>query len=108
MMTTQHILVPVDFSGYAEQALEYAIELARKLPACLTLVHVLHIMPTSGADEGVALLCSYLEEIEEDVQHNMEVYHQRVQGPGWNAPCWWYTGSRFRALWTRHVTNTWT
>jgi len=35
-MAVQHILVPIDFSPYADQALEYAIELAQKLQARLT------------------------------------------------------------------------
>jgi nucleotide-binding universal stress UspA family protein len=30
-MAVQHILVPTDFSEYADQALNYAIELAQKL-----------------------------------------------------------------------------
>jgi nucleotide-binding universal stress UspA family protein len=81
-MTTQHILVPVDFSGYAEQALEYAIELARKLPARLTLLHVIHTMPMGGADGGVALPYSYLQELETEAQQKMETYRQRVQEAG--------------------------
>jgi nucleotide-binding universal stress UspA family protein len=68
-MTTQHILVPVDFSGYAEQALEYAIGLARKLQARLTLLHVLSIMPMGVADGGVTLPYSYIQELEAEVRH---------------------------------------
>ena len=81
-MTTQHILVPVDFSGYAEQALEYAIALARKLQARLTLLHVISMMPMGVADGGVALPYSYIQELEAEVQHKMETYRQRVQEAG--------------------------
>ncbi len=40
-MTTQHILVPMDFSAYADHALDYAIALAEKLQARLTLLQPL-------------------------------------------------------------------
>ncbi|MDH3601191.1 MAG: universal stress protein [Candidatus Tectomicrobia bacterium] len=39
-MTAEHILVPTDFSDYANQALDYAIELAKVHQASLTLLHV--------------------------------------------------------------------
>jgi nucleotide-binding universal stress UspA family protein len=80
-MTIQHILVPVDFSGYAEQALEYAIELARKLSARLTLFHVVSMMPM-GVVDGTALPYSYIQELEAEVQQGMETYRQRVQDAG--------------------------
>jgi nucleotide-binding universal stress UspA family protein len=80
-MTIQHILVPVDFSGYAEQALAYAIELARKLSARLTLLHVVNMMPISVGD-GIALPYSYIQELEAEVQRGMETYRQRVQDAG--------------------------
>src|SRR5262245_59854120 len=81
-MTTQHILVPMDFSGYAEQALEYAIGFARKLPARLTLLHVIHIMPMGVADGGIAPPESYFQELETEAQQKMETYRQRVQQAG--------------------------
>ena len=47
-MMPQHILVPLDFSEPANQALEYAMQLARQLQARLTLLHVIHIPPARG------------------------------------------------------------
>src|SRR5262245_55278502 len=81
-MTTQHILVPVDFSGYADQALEYASALASKLPARLTLLHVIHMMPIGVVDGGAALPYSYIQELAAEVQQGMETYRQRVQKAG--------------------------
>jgi len=42
-MTAQHILVPTDFSEYADYALDYAIELAKTFQARLTVLYVLHL-----------------------------------------------------------------
>ncbi|MCS6807974.1 MAG: universal stress protein [Bacteroidota bacterium] len=41
MSTTQHILVPTDFSPHSQYALEYAETLARALHATVHLVHVI-------------------------------------------------------------------
>lgn len=81
-MTIQHILVPVDFSGYAEQALEYAIGLARKLSARLTLVHAISMVPIGVVDGGSTLPYSYIQDLEAEVQRTMETYLQRVQQAG--------------------------
>jgi universal stress protein A len=81
-MTTQHILVPVDFSGHAEQALEYAIGLASKLSARLTLLHVIHVMPLGIVDGGTALPPSYFQELEAEVQQELETYRQHMQQAG--------------------------
>ena len=49
-MTPQHFLVPLDFSGYSTQALDYAMELAHKLQARLTLLHVIQSLSMGGDD----------------------------------------------------------
>lgn len=41
MQSLRHILVPLDFSGYAEAALPYAALFARKYGAKITLLHVI-------------------------------------------------------------------
>lgn len=79
-MTAQHILVPIDFSADADQALEYAMALAGKLSARLTLLHVIYTVPL-GAAEGGAFL-PYLESIETEARQSMERYRQRVQAAG--------------------------
>ena len=47
-MASQRFLVPIDFSEDADQALEYAINLAGKLEARLTLLHVIQSVPWEG------------------------------------------------------------
>ena len=44
-MTAQRFLVPLDFSADANQALAYAIGLASKRGARVTLLHVLQSQP---------------------------------------------------------------
>ncbi len=39
----QRILVPVDFSGFSERALEYAVPLAEQFHASLVLLHVVEV-----------------------------------------------------------------
>lgn len=84
-MPTQHFLVPIDFSEYAEQALDYAIRLAGTLKARLTLLHVVQPIPMTGVDMGVALPETYLQELEEEVQRSMEAALARVTAAGLTA-----------------------
>jgi len=84
-MPTPHFLVPIDFSACAEQALDYAIRLARTLNARLTVLHVIQPVPMAGVDMGVALPEAYLRELEEAVQRNMEEALARVTAAGLTA-----------------------
>ena len=81
-MTVQHILVPTDFSEYADCALDYAIELAKTLQARLTFLHVIHLTPMAMGEIGASGLVSYLEEIETDAQQRMEILLNRIHQEG--------------------------
>jgi hypothetical protein len=63
-MNTQFFLVPVDFSAGSDQALAYAITLATRLQARLTLLHVLHELSMFVGDMASALPAAYLQELE--------------------------------------------
>lgn len=76
-MSTQHFLVPVDFSEYANQALDYAIALATKLQSRLTLLHVIHIPPLAAVDIG-----PYMTDIEAHARKAIEGNLQRVHDAG--------------------------
>jgi universal stress protein A len=84
-MAIQHVLVPTDFSAPAEQALDYAIRLARTFSARLTLLHVIQPIPMGGVDMGVALPETYLQEVEEAAQGSMEEALARVTAAGLTA-----------------------
>ena len=81
-MIAQHILVPIDFSEYADQALDYAIELAQKLQARLTFLHVIHLTPMAMGEIGASGLVPYLEAIETDAQQRMQAILNRVHQEG--------------------------
>jgi nucleotide-binding universal stress UspA family protein len=81
-MTVHHVLVPIDFSPYAEQALDYAIALAQKLQARITLLHVIQPQLIAGADMGAWPSPSFIEELETAVMRDMEGYRARVTDAG--------------------------
>jgi nucleotide-binding universal stress UspA family protein len=81
-MDTSLILVPVDFSPHAERALDYAIMLARKLPARLLLLHVIHALPLGVTEMGSALPEAYLQDIESEVHQSLGKYLQRLREAG--------------------------
>lgn len=78
-METQHYLVPLDFSEHADKAFQYAIELAQKVPAHLTLLHVIHTMPLGVTEIGASLPYAYLQEMEAGIAQAMDAYLQRVR-----------------------------
>ncbi len=84
-MTAQHILVPTDFSAYADQALAYAIELAQALQARLTLLHVFHLSPLSVGGMPPAVLAATLYEMETTAHQRMQAMLTRVHHAGLQA-----------------------
>jgi nucleotide-binding universal stress UspA family protein len=86
-MPTQHFLVPIDLSAYADQALAYAIRLASTLEAHMTLLHVMQPLPMAGVDMGVTLPATYLQEVEAEVQRSMEAALARVTAAGLIGEC---------------------
>lgn len=84
-MIAQHILVPIDFSPYADQALDYAMTLARVLQARLTLLHVIAPLPLVGTEMNGTALGTYLDELEAESTQAMAAYRDRVTHAG--LPC---------------------
>ena len=84
-MTAQHVLVPTDFSAYADQALAYAIALAQKLQARLTLLHVFHLSPLGVGEMPPAVLTATLQEMETNAHQQMQETLARVHQAGMQA-----------------------
>ena len=81
-VTAQHILVPTDFSEYADQALNYATQLAQQLQARLTLLHIIDTTPL-GVAEGEAMLPpSYWQELETGIAQSMDESLKRLHDVG--------------------------
>jgi universal stress protein A len=81
-MTTEHFLVPVDFSAYSDYALDYALALAPKLQARLTLLHILQPLAVGGADMGLGLPYAYIQQLEEETRQSMQKCLDRVNATG--------------------------
>ncbi len=84
-MEIQHILVPIDFSPCSEAAFDFAVDLARRLGARLTLLHVIHVMPLGVAGGEATLPYAYLAEIEQDAQQALTGYQERAREAGVSA-----------------------
>jgi nucleotide-binding universal stress UspA family protein len=80
-MIAQHILVPTDFSEHADQALNYALELAGKLSARLTLLHVIQKPVASARGMGVSL-DPYFHQVELMASEAMNDHARRVHDAG--------------------------
>jgi universal stress protein A len=85
-MLPQHILVPVDFSAPAMQAFVYARELASKLLARVTLLHVVQIPPLGvggGPTTGMAIAyADVMTQLEADASQTMVDYVERAREGG--------------------------
>ena len=81
-MTVQHVLVPIDFSATADQALTYAIALAQQLQARLTLLHVLDLLPVAMGEMPTGMTSTYLETQETEAQQLLQASLERVQHAG--------------------------
>ena len=81
-MTVHHVLVPIDFSSYAEHALDYAVAFAQKLRARMTLLHVIQPPLVAGADMGVWPSPAFVDELEAAITRDLEGYLARVTAAG--------------------------
>lgn len=78
-MLLKNILVPTDLSEGAEEALDYACDLARQFGATVHLIHVIGI-PTLGVPElGVALTSTVIDSLIRDNQEALDALVLRKQ-----------------------------
>jgi len=72
MNPPMNILVPTDFSAQAEQALDYACQLAGKLGATVHLLSVIGL-PAMGVPElGAAMAASVIDDMVKDNQRGLD------------------------------------
>lgn len=80
-LVPRHILVPHDFSDTAEQALSFAVALAAKLGARITIVHAYEV-PSYGYPDGVALTAEVAQNIQRAAATALEGVAARTRKPG--------------------------
>jgi nucleotide-binding universal stress UspA family protein len=76
----QHILVPHDFSETADQALAYALDLAEKLGARITIVHAYEVV--YGFPESVQLTADLLGAVQSASRTALDSVLARARRPG--------------------------
>jgi nucleotide-binding universal stress UspA family protein len=79
--TINHILAAHDFSETAQAALDYALDLAERLHARVTVVHAYEI-PVYGFPEGFSLTTDVVGRIQELASKALEGVVQRAHRPG--------------------------
>lgn len=94
MAVPKHILVPVDFSVLASQAVDYAIELAKALGAKITLLHA-YEPPAIGYPDAAGLALEVTEACRRSAEAALETEareraasgvllgHELRQGAAW-------------------------
>ena len=92
-MSVQHFLVPLDFSASADHALEYALTLATRLQARLTLLHIIYLPRMVEVD-----ITPYQEQMEAGAQQAMDAYLKRAQDAGVEARIEMARGVPFREI----------
>lgn len=72
MTLPANILVPIDFSPYSEDVLDYAVELAERLDAKVHLVNVIGL-PALGAPElGLAVAAAAVDSVVDENQRALD------------------------------------
>lgn len=84
-MLAQHILVPTDFSAYADDALDYAIVLAQVLQARLTILHAFHLSSLALGEASPSVIDATLEAMDTHAQQQMQTVLDRVRQAGLQA-----------------------
>jgi universal stress protein A len=79
-MLPKNILVPTDLSPHAEEAFEYACDLAAKLDATVHLVNVIGIPALGVAEIGVAVTSTMIESMVTGNQEALDALVARRRG----------------------------
>jgi nucleotide-binding universal stress UspA family protein len=97
-MAVQHILVPTDFSEYADYALNYAIELAKTLQARLTVLYVYYLPSFALGEVSPAILDDTLAAMETKARQQTQKALARVLKAGLQGDSVIVEGPPFQAI----------
>lgn len=76
------ILVPTDFSEVSENALRFAIEIAKKQEASITLFNSIHFDYFHDFQYATTSLQTMIEEVQQSVQERMEEFLKKYKNEG--------------------------
>ncbi len=80
-MNIQHILVPVDFSPHADQALNHAVFWAEHLGSRLTVLHVNTLFgERHNYEELIAKYADLIKKEEDEAREWMKAHHRKIKG----------------------------
>jgi nucleotide-binding universal stress UspA family protein len=82
MLSLKKILVPVDFSDTSMQALDYALDLANKVAATISVVHVYQIPLYSFPDGMLVAPAELAADLSARAQRNLDAAVAGRQGRG--------------------------
>jgi universal stress protein A len=71
------ILVPTDFSTYAQEALDYALKLAKKLDARVSIMHA-YLMPVAGWEGAWAFPGDVIAQLEADSRAKLDAAFKKA------------------------------
>jgi nucleotide-binding universal stress UspA family protein len=81
-MIAQHLLVPTDFSEYADYALDYAIELAKTFQARLTVLYVYYLPSLALGEVSPVVIDDTLQAMETKARQQAQKALARVLRAG--------------------------
>lgn len=93
----RHILVPHDFSDTAEHALSFALDLAGKLEARITVLHAFE-PPNYGYPDGLTVTVEVTGNIRRAAQAALEGVVTRVRRPGVEVRAFLREGTPWREI----------
>jgi len=78
----RHILVPLDFSDYADEVLEWAIHLAQEHSSAITLLHAYHPPVEFQQLEGAYLPPDFWSNVKTEAEQSLAEYADRARAAG--------------------------
>jgi nucleotide-binding universal stress UspA family protein len=78
MRGVRHILCPVDFFPASEAALRYAVALAERLDAALTVLHVVHIPAYAMPDGSLTPPLEWMQPVLDAAERELAVLVERT------------------------------
>jgi nucleotide-binding universal stress UspA family protein len=76
------ILVPVDFSEYADFVIEWAAHLAEEHQSAVALLHVYHLPVEFQQVEGAYLPADFWNSVKEEAKQQLSLYAERLRERG--------------------------